>query len=54
LDLRVTALARPSSNCTDKLQTHPFVREGDPQEENRKCLKIFSREVKEKLVTGAE
>jgi hypothetical protein len=27
-DPRMTALARPRSNCTSKLQTHPLVREG--------------------------
>jgi hypothetical protein len=29
------------------LQPHPLFREGTPQEENRKYLKIFSKEVKE-------
>jgi hypothetical protein len=28
LDLRVTALARPTSICKSKLQTHPLIREG--------------------------
>jgi hypothetical protein len=46
---RVRALAGPSSNCTDKLQTRPLVRDGAQQEENCKCLKIFSMEVKKKL-----
>jgi hypothetical protein len=32
LDLKMTALARPSGKCADKLQTHPVVREGAPQE----------------------
>jgi hypothetical protein len=44
----VTGLARPSSSCTDKLQTRPLVREDAPQEENRRCLKILSMEVKRK------
>jgi hypothetical protein len=52
LDLRVTALAKPSSNYTDKLQTRPLVREGASQEENCKCLKVFSMKVKENLVVG--
>jgi hypothetical protein len=30
---RVTALARPRSNCTSKLQTHLIVREGTPHQE---------------------
>jgi hypothetical protein len=47
LDLRVTALARPSINCTDKFQSRPLVREGVLQEESRKCLTIFLMEVKE-------
>jgi hypothetical protein len=42
-------LTRPSNNCTDTLQTYPLVREGDPQQENHKRLKIFSTEVKEKF-----
>jgi hypothetical protein len=45
LDPRVTALARPRSNCTSKLQTHPLVREGDPRQETRNCqteTKIWS------------
>jgi hypothetical protein len=29
----VTALARPRSNCTSKLDTHPLVREGAQNEE---------------------
>jgi hypothetical protein len=49
----MTALARPSSTCTDKLQTRPLVREGAPQEETRKCLKVFSMEMKEELFVGA-
>jgi hypothetical protein len=32
---RVTALTRPRSNCTSKLQTHPLVREGAAQQETR-------------------
>jgi hypothetical protein len=32
-DLRVPALARPRSNCTSKLQAHPFIREGAPLQE---------------------
>jgi hypothetical protein len=42
----VTALARPSSSCTDKLQSHPLVKVGDPQEETRKypiVIKIWLR-----------
>jgi hypothetical protein len=31
----VTALARPRSNCTSKLQTHRLVREGVPHPETR-------------------
>jgi hypothetical protein len=46
----VTALARCSSTCTDKLQIRPLVREGARQEQNRKYLKIFSMEMKEKLI----
>jgi hypothetical protein len=46
----MTALAVPSSNFMDKLQTHPLAREGVPQEEYHKCLKVFSKKVKEKLV----
>jgi hypothetical protein len=34
-DPRVTALARPRSNCTSKLQTHPLIREGAPHQESR-------------------
>jgi hypothetical protein len=45
---------RPSSNCTDKLQTRPLVREGAVQEENRKCLKVFSMNVKEKFVMASK
>jgi hypothetical protein len=30
---RVTALTRPRSNCTSKLETHPLVREGVPHQE---------------------
>jgi hypothetical protein len=37
LDLRVTALARPRSNCTSKLQTHPLVREGAQHQETHNC-----------------
>jgi hypothetical protein len=37
-----------SSDCTCKLQTRPLVKEGASREENRKCLKIFSIEVKKK------
>jgi hypothetical protein len=33
LDPRVTALDRPRSNCTSKLQTHPLVREGATYQE---------------------
>jgi hypothetical protein len=32
---RVTALARPRSNCTSKLQTRPLVREGATHQETR-------------------
>jgi hypothetical protein len=35
LDPRVINLARPSSKCTSKLQTHPLVREGAPHHEAR-------------------
>jgi hypothetical protein len=35
-----------------KLLTRPLVREGAPQEETRKCLKIFSIEVKRKIGSG--
>jgi hypothetical protein len=35
----VTALARPSSNCTDKLQTCPLVREGAPQDDSKSTAK---------------
>jgi hypothetical protein len=45
----MTALAKPSSICTEKLQTRSLSREGAPQEENRKCLQIFSMQVKEKI-----
>jgi hypothetical protein len=48
----VTALEIPSSNCTGKLQTRPLVGGGVPQEENRKCVKIITIEVKEKFVAG--
>jgi hypothetical protein len=34
-DPRVTALARPRSNCTSKLQTYPLVREDAPHQETR-------------------
>jgi hypothetical protein len=37
----------------DKLQTRPLVREGATEEVNRKHFKIFSMEVKEKLVAGS-
>jgi hypothetical protein len=37
---------KPSRTCTSKLQTCPLVREGTPQEETRKCLKIISVEGK--------
>jgi hypothetical protein len=37
LDPRVTALARPRSNCTTKLQTHPLVREGALHQETHNC-----------------
>jgi hypothetical protein len=30
----MTALTRPSSTCTSKLQAHPLVTSGAPQEEN--------------------
>jgi hypothetical protein len=52
LDLRMTALARPSSNCSDKLQTRPLVREDSSQEETRKFLIIFSVEMKEIFFSG--
>jgi hypothetical protein len=35
-----------------KSQTRHLVRQGAPQEENRKYLKVFSMEVKEQLVIG--
>jgi hypothetical protein len=35
----------------DKLQTHPLIGNGAPQEVNCKCLKIFIIEVKEKWVS---
>jgi hypothetical protein len=35
LDPTVTALVRPRSNCTTKLQTYPLVREGAPHQETR-------------------
>jgi hypothetical protein len=35
-DPRVTALARPSSNCMSELETRPHVTEGVPREESRK------------------
>jgi hypothetical protein len=44
LDSRITALARPSRNCTNKLQTRPFVIKG-AQQDNRRCptvIKIWS------------
>jgi hypothetical protein len=34
---RVTALARPRSNCTSKSQTQPLVRQGAPYQEPRNC-----------------
>jgi hypothetical protein len=39
LDPRVTAPARSRSNCTNKLQTHPLVREGTRHLETRNCQK---------------
>jgi hypothetical protein len=33
----VDALARHRSNCMSKLQTHPLVREGGPQQETCNC-----------------
>jgi hypothetical protein len=36
-DPRVTALARPRSNCTSKLQIHPLVREDAPHQATRNC-----------------
>jgi hypothetical protein len=39
----VTALARPSSKCIDKLQTHPLVIEVAAKDDNRQCLKMFSK-----------
>lgn len=42
-------MTKSSSNCTDKLWTPPPFREGTPQEGNRKYLKTFSMDVKEKL-----
>jgi hypothetical protein len=41
MDPRVTSLARLRSNCTRKLQTHPLVREGTPQQEIRKCMTVI-------------
>jgi hypothetical protein len=37
LDQRVTALARPRSNCTSKLQICPLVREGVPTKKTANC-----------------
>jgi hypothetical protein len=37
LDPKVNALGRPRSHYTSKLQTHPLVREGDPQQDTRNC-----------------
>jgi hypothetical protein len=34
---RVTALARPRSNCTSKLHIHPLVREGALHQETHNC-----------------
>jgi hypothetical protein len=53
VDLRVTALARPSSTCTSKLQIHTLVREAHLNKKNGKCLKIISMEEKEKLAAGS-
>jgi hypothetical protein len=39
-------------SCTDKSQTHRLIRNGAPREENCKGVKMFSIEVKEKLVVG--
>jgi hypothetical protein len=50
--LRVTALTRPSSNCTTKLQTRLLIREGAPEEGNGKCLKMLPTEEKGKLTAG--
>jgi hypothetical protein len=50
MELRLTALARPSGNFTDNLETRPLVREDAPQEENRNSLKMFCMEVEVKLV----
>jgi hypothetical protein len=38
-DLRMTALAKASSNC--KWQTRPLVRESAPHQQNRNCLTII-------------
>jgi hypothetical protein len=51
LDARVTALARPSSNCTI-LQTSPLVREGAPCKERKRKGK--EREIEEKERKGKE
>jgi hypothetical protein len=37
LDPRMTALVRPRSNCTGKLQIRPLFREGAPQQEILNC-----------------
>jgi hypothetical protein len=49
----VTALARRSSDCMDKLQTRPLVREGATKEGSRKCLKTFHTEVR-KIGRGSQ
>jgi hypothetical protein len=49
MDLRVTALAKPRSNCTSKLQTRPLVREGAPRQETLSCQKE-----NEDLVIGSD
>jgi hypothetical protein len=48
LDQRLTALARPRSTCTNKLQTHPLVRESTPHQETHN----YQTENKS-LVTGS-
>jgi hypothetical protein len=37
LDLRVTALARPRSNCMSKLHTNPLKRGGARHQETLNC-----------------
>jgi hypothetical protein len=37
----VTALTRCCRNCMSKLQTHPLIRDGAPQEENDRCPTVI-------------